>query len=230
MMKNIFLVDADDTILDFHGASALALKSAFKESGLAWKEEFADKFKVLNDSLWEALERKELTRTELIERRFPLYLSLLKIESVDGQTFNKLYLEYLATHPIYTNGAVAFLKELNQLGRVFIVTNGTERIQKSRFSICNLEEYAEDIFISDTIGFDKPAKGYTEYVISHISDFEKEKAVWIGDSLSADIKAANDADITSIWYNPKKKQVGNKVKPDYIVEKFEEIFPILQRI
>lgn len=229
-MKNIFLVDADDTILDFHGASALALKAAFKESGITWEEEFADKFKVLNDSLWEALERKELTRTELIERRFPLYLALLKIESVDGQTFNKLYLEYLATHPIYMDGAESFLKELNKIGRVFIVTNGTERIQKSRFSICNLKEYAEEIFISDTIGFDKPAKGYTDYVVSHIKDFEKEKAVWIGDSLSADIKAANDAEITSIWYNPKKKQAGNKAKLDYIVGGFEEIFPILQRI
>ena len=30
-MKNIFLVDADDTILDFHGASALAIRLAFEK-------------------------------------------------------------------------------------------------------------------------------------------------------------------------------------------------------
>ena len=38
-MKNIFLVDVDETILDFHGASALALRFAFEENGIAWEEE-----------------------------------------------------------------------------------------------------------------------------------------------------------------------------------------------
>ena len=69
-MKNIFLVDADDTILDFHGASAIALKTAFIESGMAWKEEYLTEFKRINGGLWEALERKELTRAELMDRRF----------------------------------------------------------------------------------------------------------------------------------------------------------------
>ena len=51
-MKNIFLVDADDTILDFHGASAIALKTAFLESGIAWKDDYLSEFKVINAGLW----------------------------------------------------------------------------------------------------------------------------------------------------------------------------------
>lgn len=229
-MKNIFLVDADDTILDFHGASAIALKTAFVESGIAWKEEYLTEFKRINGGLWEALERKELTRKELMDRRFHIYLAQMGLESLDADAFNQIFLKHLATHPIYITGAQEFLVELRKLGRVYIVTNGTAWIQKSRFDISNLWAYAEDVFVSDTIGFDKPAKAYTDYVVAHIPDFSTENAVWIGDSLSADIKAANEAKITSIWYNRHKKAVSGQVIPDYTFENFEEILTFIQGI
>ena len=229
-MKSIFLVDADDTILDFHGTSALALKAAFYHCGIDWQDVYADVFKTLNDGLWESLERKELTRKELIEKRFPLYLQTLGITSVDGGEFNREYLHFLATNPLFVKGAEKFLTELGKMGRVYIVTNGTEYIQKSRFKISGLWNYIENAFISDCIGFDKPAKGYTDYVLSHIPNFEKEKAVWIGDSLSADIKVANEAGIESVWFNPKKKPLNGKAKPQHIAVSFEEILNILWKI
>ncbi len=228
-MKNIFLVDADDTILDFHGASALALKAAFEESDIIWREEYLAEFKKINGGLWEALERKELTRSELMERRFPIYLEYMGFTKVDGKVFNKIFLNHLATHPIYMSGAQEFLRSLNRLGRVYIVTNGTAWIQKSRFDIAGLWSYAEEVFVSDTIGHDKPAKEYTDYVVTHIENFDREKAVWIGDSLSADIKAANEGGITSIWYNPYKKNLTGENRPVYTAESFDEILRYLQK-
>ena len=229
-MKNIFLVDADDTILDFHGASAIALERAFVESGIAWKEEYLTEFKRINGGLWEALERKELTRKELMDRRFHIYLAEIGFEKIDADAFNKIFLTHLATHPIYITGAQEFLSALKRLGRVYIVTNGTAWIQKSRFDIAKLWSQAEDVFVSDLIGFDKPAKEYTDYVVSHIPNFSTENAVWIGDSLSADIKAANEANLTSIWYNRHKKEVTGEVIPDYAFEKFDDILAFLQEI
>ena len=229
-MKNIFLVDADDTILDFHGASAIALKTAFVESGIAWEDRFLSEFKMINAGLWEALERKELTRKELMNNRFHIFLKHLDMDNVDGDSFNQIFLNHLATHPIYIEGAQEFLQELRKLGRVYIVTNGTAWIQKSRFDISNLWSYAEDVFVSDLIGFDKPAPEYTDYVVRHIPDFCAEKAVWIGDSLSADIKAANDAKITSIWYNRHKKALTGNILPDFTFNNFEEILAFLQKI
>ncbi len=226
-MKDIFLVDADDTILDFHGASAKSLIYAFSACGLEWREEYAEIYKRVNDGLWERLERKELTREALIESRFPLYLSTLGLTDVDGAKFNEYYLDYLATHPLYMAGAEDFLSELGKRGSVFIVTNGTEKIVRSRFTIAKLWDYAKGVFISQVVGCDKPGKAYTDYVISHIENFEKERAVWIGDSLSADIKAANDANIESIWYNPKGKTVSGDIKPDHAVTNFAQILQIL---
>ena len=228
-MKNIFLVDADDTILDFHGASAIALKTAFLRSGIAWKDDYLSEFKVINAGLWEALERKELTRKELMDRRFHIYLKYMGLESIDADLFNQIFLNHLATHPIFIDGAEAFLTELRRLGRVYIVTNGTAWIQKSRFDISNLWSYAEDVFVSDLIGVDKPAPAYTQYVIEHIPDFCLDNAVWIGDSLSADIKAANDAEITSVWYNRHKKALTGNVLPTFVCESFEEVLTLLKK-
>lgn len=229
-MKNIFLVDADDTILDFHGASANAIRYAFSIFNIPWQDEYARVYKRVNDALWESLERRELTREKLIEIRFPLYLKELGVEGVDGDKFNEIYLHYLATNPIYVEGAEAFLKKLGKIGRVYIVTNGTQKIQKSRFEISGLNALVQDVFVSQVIGYDKPAKQYTDYVLSHIPNFTKENAVWIGDSLSADIKAANTANITSIWFNSSKKALNGQATPDYIVDNLEKIFDILQRI
>ncbi len=226
-MKDIFLVDADDTLLDFHGSAQKGLVIAFEKCGLIWREEYAKRFKEINDKLWESLERKELTRETLMKERFPLFLSALGFDRSIGETFNEYYLEHLANNPLYIHGAEKFLTELKKRGRVFIVTNGTEWIQKLRFEKSGLNQKADKVFISDSIGADKPSMAYTNYVISHIENFENSRAVWIGDSLSADIKAANEAGITSVWFNPNDKGLTKKAKPDYIVRNFEEIVKIL---
>jgi YjjG family noncanonical pyrimidine nucleotidase len=228
-MKNIFLVDADDTILDFHGVSSIALRKAFEECGVAWEERFGVEYKKINESLWEALERKELSRAELMNKRFHIVLPNLGITNIDADGFNRKYLNYIATNPVYLEGAENFLKELNNIGDVYIVTNGTAWIQDSRFAISNIMQYAKNAFISERVGFDKPDKHYTQYVIEHIPDFSLDRAVWIGDSLSADIKAAKDAGIASIWYNCHKKQLTGGILPDFSADNFSEIINFINK-
>ena len=229
MQKDIFLVDADDTLLDFHASSKLSLKQAFLDCGIPFQEEYLQTFSTFNAGLWQRLERKELTRSELMSRRFPMYLQLLGITDVSGEEFNNVFLKNLSTKPIYMDGAEEFLQTLNQMGEVYIVTNGTAWIQKSRFDIVNLWQYAKDVFVSDLIGFDKPAKEYTDYVLAHIPNFDKSRAVWIGDSLSADIKAASDSNIDSIWFNPHQKPLKGSVKPTCETNSFDEILNILAK-
>lgn len=223
-----FLVDADDTLLDFHASSAMALKAAFEKLGEAWREEYAEEFFSFNDMLWEKLEKKQLTRERLHRERFPVYLENLGIEDISGEEFNKEYLSYLASHPVYMTGAEEFLKALKGAGRVYIVTNGTYSIQKSRFDIAGLWKYVEDAFISEEIGCDKPGQAYIDYVLSHIPHFERKRTVWIGDSLTADVRAANDAEIDCIWFNPGNRDTDGKAFPDYEADSYREILELLQ--
>ena len=228
MQKDIFLVDADNTLLDFHASSFLAIKETLANFSIEWQEEYAKIFTRLNDSLWEMLERKEITREKLIKIRFPLYLKELGLTKIDGEEFNEKYLRLLSTRPLYILGAEEFLKKLKKHGRVYIVTNGTEWIQKSRFAILGIEKFVDGIFVSDTIGADKPDPKYTKYVLNGIDDFQLSRAVWIGDSLSADIQAAVEANIDSIWYNPAgKKLKDDGIKPTAIGQSFSEILSIL---
>ena len=229
-MKNIFLVDADDTILDFHASAFAAIEYAFVKNGVEWKEEYVAEYIKINDGLWSALERKELTRETLMEQRFPIFLKHIGYDNVDGAACNRAYIDYLSTHPVYMDGAEDFLKELRKMGKIYIVTNGTSYIQESRFSICRLNEYVDGIFISEYVGCDKPATAFSEYVYARIPQFDKNRAIWIGDSLSADIRCANNSFVDSIWLNPKEKPLTNVAKPDYVAKNFGEILKILKGI
>ena len=228
MKYDIFLVDVDDTILDFHASAIAAIRAAFASYGVEWKEEYEKVFTTFNTSLWAQLERKEITREYLHETRFPRYLQLLGFNEISGQEFNHKFLQHLSTHPLYFAGAQAFLTALNSAGRVYFVTNGTLWIQQSRFDVANLWGYAKDTFVSEVAGADKPAKQYTDYVLARIPDFEKSRAVWIGDSLSADIKAANNAGIDSVWFNPKKKAGRADITPRYEANSYQDILKILE--
>ena len=163
-MKDIFLVDVDDTVLDFHAVSALALRVAFEENGIEWKEELETSFRVFNGELWAALERKELARDTLMKERFPRFFAHMGMKEVDGERVNESFIRYISTHPRFIKGAENFLKELEKMGSVYFVTNGTKEIQKSRFDIIQLWKYAKQTFVSQEVGYDKPAKEYTDYV------------------------------------------------------------------
>lgn len=229
MQYDIFLVDVDDTILDFHTSAILAIKAAFASYGVEWQDEYENVFTTFNTSLWAQLERKEITREYLHETRFPRYLALLGFDKIPGKEFNEKFLAHLSTHPLYFDGAKSFLEELNKLGRVYFVTNGTLWIQRSRFDVANLWGYALDTFVSEVAGADKPAKQYTDYVLQRIPDFDREKAVWIGDSLTADIQAAVNAGIDSVWLNPKNKPGRDGLKPTFVAKSYSEILVFLTK-
>lgn len=228
-MKDIFLIDADDTLFDFHASSTLAVKEAFKKCNIEWKEEYMSVYRQVNGELWAKLERQELTRDELMENRFSIYLAVLGLPA-DGKELNRHYVECVSNTPMYYEGAESFLATLAKKGRVYIVTNGTRDIQRARFDIAKLWEKVDGVFISQIVGYDKPDPRYTAHVETHIDGYTKARAVWIGDSLSADIQAANDANITSIWYNRLEKPLTGNAKPDFTAKNFEEILEILENI
>lgn len=228
MKYEIFLVDVDDTVLDFQRASAEALQKACSVCEVAWEERFEEAFRKFNGALWERLEKKEITRKYLMNNRFTLFFKELNMPKVSGEQFNRVFLNYLANTPIFLDGAIEFLKTLGRYGRVYFVTNGTAWIQKSRFDKGGLWQYAKETFVSDIIGCDKPSPLYTKHVIEHIEGFEKEKTVWIGDSLSSDIQAAFEAGIDSVWFTKNGKLPEAGAVPTYTASSYAEILKALE--
>lgn len=82
-------------------------------------------------------------------------------------------------------------------------------------------------FISDEIGAAKPDKKYFDYVLAHIPGASTENCLVIGDSLSADIKGAQNAGLDSLWYNPNRKANTLPIPPTFEAASYEDIVRIL---
>ena len=74
-MKNYktLLFDVDDTLLDFHAAQDSALDQLFSSVGIEPTDNVKQAYATYNQSLWEKLERNEITRDELMAVRFPTF-------------------------------------------------------------------------------------------------------------------------------------------------------------
>lgn len=188
-MKNIFLLDVDDTLLDFHRAEREQVIATLAEHGIAADERTADLFHVINDSLWKKLERGEITRDKLVVERFEILLEKLGAKG-DAKSLSRSFFEGMPQRAYAMAGAEAFLRTLGSRGRVYAVTNGAKALQRRRIASAGLAPFFTDIFISDEIGFNKPSAGYVDHVLSHIPDFVRERAVYVGDSLTSDMVCA----------------------------------------
>ena len=107
---------------------------------------------------------------------------------------------------------------------VFAASNSNLYQQVRRLSRGALLDYFNDLFISEDIGHRKPSKEFFIECIKR-SHFESDEIIVIGDSLTTDIQGANNANLKSIWYNPKRKEVNHSAT--YMVYDLNEIKKIL---
>ena len=69
MIKFIFL-DLDDTILDFHRSEAVALRKTLQSLNVDPTDSVISRYSEINREHWKALERRELTREQVLTGRF----------------------------------------------------------------------------------------------------------------------------------------------------------------
>ena len=101
-------------------------------------------------------------------------------------------------------GAPELLEELYRKYRLYIVSNGTAKVQEGRIGSSGIAKYMDGIFISQILGANKPDKQFFDICFAEIPDFSLSETVIIGDSLSSDIKGGINAGITTVWFNPKR--------------------------
>ena len=86
-MKDIFLLDVDDTLLDFAKGERAQIASTLAHFGIAPTPRMAQRFHEINDGLWKRLERGELTRERLLTLRFELFFEEFGLKG-DAAAFN----------------------------------------------------------------------------------------------------------------------------------------------
>lgn len=223
------LFDADNTLLDFDKDENCALTRTMELYGVPVTEENIAAYVKINQGMWKALERGEITKPELKRTRFRKFFDAIGFQT-DADVFevNEKYLSLLGEGGNTLDGAVDLCRELKEKGYdLYIVTNGIEKTQKNRFTKSGLISYFTEIFVSETIGHQKPKKEYFDYVLSHIKEKDIGKIILVGDSLTSDIKGANQSGITCAWLNLKGQELTEEYKPDYVINDVREVREIL---
>ena len=227
-MVEFLLLDLDDTILDFHKAEHIALSKTLRTLGLEPTEEVLARYSLINKAHWERLERKELTRPQVLLGRFETLFREYGIE-VDPAKCASLYEENLSIGHYFLPGAEAALESLSKKYKLYLVSNGTAKVQAGRLKSANISHFFDIIFVSQEVGADKPDITYFDRVFARIEGFQKEKAIIVGDSLTSDIQGGINAGIRTCWVNPKGKSVTNIV-PDYQIESIAQLETLLETL
>lgn len=228
MKYDIILFDADGTLMDFHRGESEAVRLTMERMGIEPNDFLATEYSKINESLWKMLERKEITKPELLIRRFEIFCDRFSF-SVDAEKMARTYENELSQRGYLFDGAEELCGKLYEHFSLYIVTNGVERIQKGRFSRVPLHKYVKDVFVSGVIGYEKPDVRYFEAVAEKIPNFDKKRALIVGDSLSADIAGGINFGIDTCFYNPQKRTVPNDMDITYIAENYDDVYAIITR-
>ncbi len=225
MIEFLFL-DLDDTILDFHKAEKIAISKTVREFGVEPTEAVLDRYHDINIWHWKQLELGTMGREEILVSRFrQLFRELGK--DVDAQACQSLYERNLSIGHYFLPGAQEAVDRLHKKYRLFLASNGTAVVQKGRMTSADLYKYFEKVFVSQDIGFNKPSLEYFERCFAQIPDFDREKAMIVGDSLSSDIRGGINAGIRTVWVNPGRKSAGDIV-PDHEIEALSQLEKLLE--
>jgi len=228
MIRNV-LFDLDDTLFDFHKAEKIALTKTLVHFGIDPTEETLALYSTINAAHWKRLELGEISREEVKVGRYRELFKTIGVEC-DPVKATAYYESMLAIGHYFMPGAPELLEELYRKYRLYIVSNGTAKVQEGRIGSSGIAKYMDGIFISQILGANKPDKQFFDICFAEIPDFLLSETVIIGDSLSSDIKGGINAGITTVWFNPKGIENDSDIKPDYTIKELSEVPGLLSQI
>ena len=227
MFETLF-IDLDDTILDFKKAENVAIKKTLRDFGVEPTDAVCSRYSIINQHHWEAMERREITRQQVLVGRFAVLFQELGV-AVNPEECSLQYTRNLSVGHYFLPGAREAVERLSQKYKLYLTSNGTAWVQKSRLESADISQFFRDVFISQEIGFNKPARGYFEGCFARIPDLDKAKTMIVGDSLSSDILGGKNAGIATCWVNPKHKPAGD-IQPDYEIESLSQLEALLDSL
>ena len=230
MTYKFLLFDLDHTLLDFDTAEDVALTQLLKEEGVEDIQDYKDYYVPMNKSLWRDLEQKKITKAELINTRFAKLFAHFGIEK-DGAYLAERYQFFLSKQGQTFPGVENLLKKLISKGyELYAATNGITFIQTGRLEQSGIAPFFKEIFISEQLHTQKPDAEFYEKIGARIPNFDKNHALMIGDSLSADIQGGNNAGIDTIWYNPHHLVNKSLAQPTYEVDSYQALLELLDKL
>ncbi len=224
----ILLFDADGTLMDFHRSEYEAVRESLEFYNIPSGDDIIQKYSEINAEYWRMLERGDIEKSKLYAARWQTLIEYYGFDA-NAQNISDKYIERLAKKSYMLDGALELCQSLYGKYKMYIVTNGQKYIQRGRLFPSPLFKYFDDCFISEDVGYEKPSIKYFEYVAKSIPNFNAEKAIVIGDSLTSDMQGGINAGIDTCWYNPLEKTAPDIMNLTYIVKNLSQIGEILSK-
>lgn len=222
------LWDIDGTILDFEAAEKAAINTLFERFNLGkCTDEMLERYSAINKRYWQALERGEMTKPEILIGRFAEFFGTEGLDASVATDFNAAYQIALGDTIVFIDDAYNVLKAQKADHLLIAVTNGTKIAQQKKINASGLNELLDYIFISEDVGYEKPSIQFFEKVIETVGIKDLSEAIIIGDSLTSDIQGGVNAGIDTCWYNPKGTVNAGNVKTTYEIKDLHELDEII---
>ncbi len=225
MIKNL-LWDVDGTLLDFKAAEAYGMKICLQEIGVQLNAEMLASYSAINRSWWEKYERGEVTQEVLRRGRLHDFFAKYCISYTEYDHFNMRYQEALGEAVFPLEDSVRLLQELRPRFRQYIVTNGSKQAQEKKLQKSGINQLADGIFISESIGYQKPSAAFFAAVQAQTGYLQEETLI-IGDSLTSDMQGGNNAGILCCWYHPEATSCKKEIRIDYEIRSLWELLKII---
>ena len=229
-MKKIkaILYDVDGTLLDFEIQEEVALSYCFKKYNLGeLSEEKLELYKRINLGYWEMFEKNLITKEKLVVKRFEDYLEALGVK-LNAEEVNDTYFSKLGDTIVFKDNSYELVKSLKGKIKQYDVTNRAIRVQKTKLAKSGFDKLMDDVFISDEVGYQKPRKEFFDAIKNRLGDVANDEILIVGDSLTSDMKLADNCNLISCFYNPKKKDYKVDFKIDYEISDLNEVKKICQ--
>ncbi len=196
------LFDLDETLLDFERSSRLALRDAFADLGLPFARSVGDVYRAVNDRIWRDYEQGRITADALSQERFRRLLSLLGHHRSLSARLSRLYLRHLSSRADLLPGCRRVLAVARRRHRLAVVTNGIDRVQRSRLRVSGLRDRFHAVVTSEACGFAKPDPRIVEVALDRMG-VSARNAIYIGDHPTTDGDAAHGAGVRFVWLDRK---------------------------
>ena len=229
-MIQTILWDIDGTLLDFRASEREAIASCFSVFGLGTcTDEMTARYSAINLRYWKMLERGEVTKPDLLVNRFRDFFTLEGIDFSGYAAFNDEYQIRLGDTIVFRDNSFALVSSLRGRVRQYAVTNGTSRAQERKLARSGLDRIFDGVFISDAVGYEKPAAGFFDHVLSAIGPVRRRETMIVGDSLTSDMRGGADAGLVCVWYDPESSGDTMGVPVDFIIRDLNEVPGLLGR-
>lgn len=228
MKYNLLLFDADDTLFDYDQAEEAALKLSFSEHNISFEKSIhLPLYRRINKNIWNDLEKKMITPSELKAERFKRLFAEIGVDSVMPAIFSDTYLTFLSEQTFLLPDVIDVLEVLHEKTLMAIITNGLKEVQRPRISSSPISHFFRKYIISDEIGLVKPDKKFFDFALNELNHSNREQTLIIGDNLTSDIQGGINSGIDTCWFNWKKKQNDRNIKPNYEITKLKDLLNII---